>query len=137
MSRENVELVRRLYEAIERRDIATVLELYDPEVEADFSQSPYGELTGGTVVYRGHDGIRRLARDWNDAWESVEYSLTNVVDAGEHVISAVTYRGRGRSSGAEVERTDYAVWTVRQRRIIRVIWLLNRSDALKVAGLRE
>jgi ketosteroid isomerase-like protein len=37
MSRENVEIVRRLYEAINRRDPATVLELYDPEVEADFT----------------------------------------------------------------------------------------------------
>jgi ketosteroid isomerase-like protein len=33
MSLENVEIVRRLYDAVARRDVANVLALYDPEVE--------------------------------------------------------------------------------------------------------
>jgi ketosteroid isomerase-like protein len=37
MSQENVELVRRVYDAAARRDAATVLALYDPEVELDNS----------------------------------------------------------------------------------------------------
>jgi ketosteroid isomerase-like protein len=35
MSQENVEVVRALFDAAARRDSATVLALYDPEVEWD------------------------------------------------------------------------------------------------------
>jgi ketosteroid isomerase-like protein len=137
MSEENVEIVRRLYEAVARRDAAAVLSLYDSEVEADFSRSPQGRMTGGALIYRGHDGVRRMSRDWNEAWADVQYSIDELVDAGEHVISALTYRGRGRSSGAEVEQTDYPVWTIRDAKIARVVWLPTREEALEAAGLSE
>jgi uncharacterized protein len=137
MSQENVEIVRRLYEAIARHDVDAILPLYDPEVEADFSQSPQGGLTGGAVIYQGHEGIRRMARDWNEAWADVEYQIEELIDAGEHVLSALTYRGRGRSSGAEVEQTDYPVWTMREGRIVRVVWYTTRAEALEAVGLSE
>jgi ketosteroid isomerase-like protein len=35
MSQENVEIVRRVYDAVARRDAETVLSLYDPDVELD------------------------------------------------------------------------------------------------------
>jgi ketosteroid isomerase-like protein len=114
-----------------------VLSLYDPEVEADFSRSPQGNMTGGALIYRGHDGVRRMSRDWNEAWADVQYSIDELIDAGEHVISALTYRGRGRSSGAEVEQTDYPVWTIRDAKIARVVWLPTREEALEAAGLSE
>jgi ketosteroid isomerase-like protein len=50
MSAENVEIVRRVYQAVARRDTASVLELYDPDVEWDASRgTPVGELTGHSV----------------------------------------------------------------------------------------
>ncbi len=137
MSQENVEIVRRLYDAIARQDVAAVLSFYDPEVEADFSRSPQGALTGGALNYHGHEGVRRMSRDWNEAWANVEYEIVDLVDAGEHVISVLTYRGRGRSSGAEVEQTDYPVWTIRKGKIVRVVWLQTREEALEAAGLSE
>jgi ketosteroid isomerase-like protein len=137
MSEENVKVVRRLYDAIARGDSATVLSIYDPQVEADFSKSPQGDITGGTVIYHGHEGVRRMAHDWNEAWATVEYDLEELIDAGPHVIGAITYRGRGRSSGAEVERTDYPVWTIGDGKIVRVLWLATRKEALEAAGLSE
>ena len=137
MSEENIKVVRRLYDAIGQGNSASVLNLYDPEIEADYSESPYGDLTGGTLIYRGHEGMRRLAQDWNDAWATVEYDLVELIDAGPHVIAAVTYRGRGRSSGVEVERTDYPVWTIRDGKVVKVVWFRRREDALEAAGLSE
>ncbi len=138
MSQENFEVVRRLYEAIARRDADTVVALYDPEVTADFSASPMGFLTGGRgVVYHGHKGLQQLSRDWNEAWADVEYEIVDLSDAGEHVIGALTYRGRGRASGAEVEETDYPVWTIRDGKIVRVVWTRSRPDALEAVGPSE
>jgi hypothetical protein len=56
---------------------------------------------------------------------------------GEHVVSIETTRARGKGSGVEVELTQYGVWTIRERKIVRVAWLTSRKEALKAAGLSE
>jgi ketosteroid isomerase-like protein len=51
---ENVDLVRRSFEAMSAWDVDTLLRLYDPEVE-------FLPLTGTRVEsggYRGHEGVR-------------------------------------------------------------------------------
>jgi ketosteroid isomerase-like protein len=69
MSREDVEIVRRVYEAVARRDTATVLALYDPDVEWDFTRGPLADVMG-RGIYRGHDGLRSWFRAWYEAWEN-------------------------------------------------------------------
>ena len=83
---ENVGIVRRLYEAIAARDETTVLSLYHPDVVADFSESPEGDLMDKALIYRGHDGVRRLSRDWNESWADFPVApIDGLIDAGEHV----------------------------------------------------
>lgn len=137
MSQENVEIVRRVYEAIARGDTAAVLAAYDPEVEWEFSGSPFRDLFK-RVVYRGHDGLRSFIRErYEEAWESIEDHLDELIDAREHVVSVVTTQGRGLASGAEVELTHAGVWTIREGKIVRVAWVGTRDEALEAAGLRE
>ena len=135
MSEENVEIVRRVYEAAARRDPATVLALYDPEVELDPSRLQTVGLFDR--VYHGHDGLRSFFREWHEAWEGIEYDYDELIDAGERVISVVTRHGRGRASGAEVEWPLALVWTIRKGKVIRVVWFPTRADALEAAGVRE
>ena len=139
MSQGNVEVVRRVYEAAAQRDAALVFELYDPEVELDDSRLHIvGGVGAGSDVHRGHDGLRRFFRQWHEAWENVEYDFDELIDAGgEHVISVVTRRGRGRASGAEVERPLALVWTVRDEKVLRVVWFPSRDEALEAVGLSE
>jgi ketosteroid isomerase-like protein len=73
-------------------------------------------------VYRGHEGIRDFFRESNEAWENVEWDLEDLIDAGEHVIVLVTQRGRGLTSGAEVAGSAVGVWTIRNGKVVRVVW---------------
>ena len=137
MSRENVEVVRQVYEAAARRDAETVLALYNSNVELDNSRLPIGGLMGGGI-YRGHAGLRAFFREWHDSWDDIDYDYEELIDAGsEHVISVVTRRGRGRTSGAEVEVPLALVWTVRDGKVVRVVWYPSRADALEALGLSE
>ena len=135
MSRENVEVIRRLYDAIARRDSEAVLDLYDPDVEWDMSGYPYGEMM--TRRSRGHEALRAFWRDLYEAWEAYDHDVQELIDAGDHVVSIVTDRGRGRASGAEVRINAYGVWTIRDNKIIRSMWFRSRAEALEAAGLRE
>lgn len=138
MSRENVEVVRRVYEAARRRDAATVLALYHPEVELDPSRLGVAGLPGlGGGLYHGHEGLRNFFREWHEAWDSIEYDYEELIDAGEHVIAVVTRHARGRASGVEVESPFALVWTIREGKVIRVVWFLTRGDALEAVRLPE
>jgi ketosteroid isomerase-like protein len=137
MSQENVEVVRRVYEASARRDSATVLALYDRDCELDNTRGAFGDVTG-RGVYRGHEEIRRGFRELFEAWENYENECEELIDAGDQVISVSSARGRGRASGLEVEwKHEAGVWTVREGRIVRVVWFPTREEALEAAGLAE
>jgi len=136
MSRENVEIVRRLFDAVARRDAETVLSLYHPDVEWDGSRHRWGEVLAGPSRVHGHEGLRRWGRKYYEAWENLEDNIEELIDAGEHVVSVVTTRARGRASGVEVEwKHNAGVWTIEQGKIVRVVWFSTREEALEAAGL--
>jgi ketosteroid isomerase-like protein len=135
MSRENVEVVRQVFEAGVRRDSAAAFSLYDDALVWDVSRLEGVDFGGG--VYHGHDGLRRWFREWLVAWESVRNDLEEVIDTGDSVISFTTQRSRGKTSGVEVELKQYAVWTIQGGKVIRVVWFQKREEALAAAGLLE
>jgi|SRR5690242_2142534 len=137
MSRENLEIVRRAYEAAARHDTAAVLAEYDSEVVWDISQAPARNVIGEPHVFHGLDGLRSFFRQWYDAWKHVEPDLEELIDAGEKVVSVETTRARGRTSGANVELAHGAVWTIRESKITHVIWFGSREEAIEAAGLSE
>ena len=130
-----MEIVRRVYEA--RGDPEAVLTYYNPDVEFDASRFPFGRLVGGAGIYHGHQGLRRFFREYYSAWSEIEDDYEELIDAGESVISVVTARGRGRRSGVEVATSSAAVWTIRDGKIVRVVWFQTRDDALEAGGLSE
>ena len=135
MSEENVEIVRRIYEAGARRDSPTSLALYDPDVVWDVSK--LGVADFGEGIFRGREGLRRWFRHWYAAWEQARNDLEELIDAGEHVISVHTQRVQGRTSGIGVEVQQYGVWTIRAGKVTRVVWFTTRPEALEAAGLSE
>ncbi len=138
MSRENVEVVRQVYDAAMRRDNASVLSLYDPDVVWDMSRHPTAAVMGGGI-YRGHEGLSQWFGDWHEVLDDFETECEELIDVGdERVVSVATTRGRGRASGAEATyRRQAAIWTLRAGKIIRVVWFLGRDEALEAVGLRE
>ena len=60
MSRDNVEVFKRIVAAFNRRDLGAVLELSDADVEA---VPLLGDMEGD---YRGHTGMRRWWENLHD-----------------------------------------------------------------------
>jgi ketosteroid isomerase-like protein len=134
MSQENVEIVRRLFEAFNRlhegADVAShVAAHFDPDCE----YQPVEET--GTI--RGHDALTRWHERWFEAWDETMDEIDDVIEAGEMVVTAVRVHGRGRQSGMEISQRLFHVFEVRDDKILRVREYLDRHQALEAAGLPE
>ncbi len=130
MSQENVEIVRRAWEAFMRHDNEAALALYDPEVEL------HHPVDGS--VYRGLTGVRAYFRDWFDVWgEVLSNDAEEWIDAGDEVIAVMHVGARGRRSGVAVERREWHVWTLRDGKLRRLRIYATRAEALEAVGLSE
>jgi ketosteroid isomerase-like protein len=138
MSRENVELVRDLAQAFQRREHERVFEFYDPEIEWDASrmEAVVPDMGG---VYRGHGGVRTFWRRWLSAWKDLRFEIQEVRDAGDEVVLLIrNQRQWGRHSGIATEVAPYGyVFTVRDGRVVRSCIYPDQESALEAAGLRE
>ena len=134
MSQENVEIVKQVYEAATSRDRDAVFALYDLEVEWDASRNVLGEMIG-TGIYRGHHGLREWFLEWYEAWDEVEDTYIELIDADENVISVGTLKARGRESGLEARWQYAAVFTIHDGKILRVALMPTRAEALEAVGL--
>ena len=128
-----MEIVRRIYEAVDARDKETIFGLYDPEIELDFSASPFREVLN-QVVYRGFGEMRQFIAERNEVMEGPGDRCDDLIDAGDRVISVVTSIARGKSSGAEVQRVHYGVWSFSRGKVRRVAWYGSKEEALKAAA---
>jgi ketosteroid isomerase-like protein len=138
MSQENVEIVRRVFEAVARRDTASILALYDPEVEVHFSPGTLWHRMGEAGSYCGLEGLRAFDRELRQAFEDFETNCEELIEAGERVVSVSRYRARGRRSGIEVDGPpQFGIWTIADGQITRVDWFNTRGEALEAAGLSE
>src|SRR4051794_30224274 len=136
MSQENVEIVRGIYEAFARRDNATPFEMYAEDIVWDYSNARRSRL-GPKPVYHGHEGVREAWRDGLSAFNEFHFELEELTDAGDHVLATVRERNIGRASGAAVEATHFAVWTLAAGKVTRLQVFDERQPALEAAELAE
>jgi uncharacterized protein len=133
MSRANVEIIRRTYDAWRRNDPA-VFDAIDPGIE--LHPDPEAYWVGVNRTYRGHDGLAEYLRSVYEAFEDYRPEVERYLDAGDKVVTLAIEHGRGRGSGVEVESARTAhVWTIRDGKAIRLDLYLDRTTALKAVGL--
>ena len=133
MSEENVALLRRAVDAYNRRDVPALLEELDPEVQ--WHPALPGLLSRGVEVYRGHDGIIRMFRDFSDVLDEIHFEYSDVRDFGERVIAIGQLRTRGKASGAETVASYANVAEVRNGKGIRITGYLDPAEALEAVKL--
>jgi ketosteroid isomerase-like protein len=137
VSRENIELVRRVNEAHERGDFAAVFAAYDQEIEWHVARVA-SAVVGFDPLYVGHDGVRSFWRQWFSAWQTTSFEFEELIDAGDQVVVVMSQRMRGRTSGIELEWNSYAqVWTVREGKLTRAEFFPTRAEALEALGLED
>jgi ketosteroid isomerase-like protein len=129
MSHENVEIVRRVFDAVNRGDWDTVLAAYSPDtVWDDRDLRPEG------AVHRGIDAMREEMRSWFGTWSDYSQEIEQVFDAGEKVVVVVRESGTGKGSGAFMDQRVGVVITLREGLIERTTLYREPEAALAAVG---
>ena len=109
----NVELVRRLYAALEAIDLETILELFDADVEVH--QTP--ELPWGGD-FQGHDGLGRFFGLLRENITS-KVTIQTVYAAGDTVVQIGRTAGTVNATGAPFDVQEVHLLTVRDGKVVR------------------
>ena len=134
MSQENVEIMRRATEAINRRDREAWLALADPE--AEFRADPNWPES---ETVRGREAVWDITVSIAETWEQdPPVEIAEVIDAGDdRVVARFKRPVRGKASGVETDFDYWWVGTFRSGRILRNWWFADRANALEAAGLNN
>jgi ketosteroid isomerase-like protein len=91
-----------------------------------YDAPPEWLIAGMPSVYRGHAGLREWAAELREAWEILDHTPLEVVDAG---------KGRPPGTDALVRGRYYVVCTVRNGRIASGREYETRAEAMEAVGL--
>jgi ketosteroid isomerase-like protein len=133
MSRENVELTRKLIEAWNQHDADLWLSYAAPEIE----WMPAGPAAVEGAVYRGRDEVARgIAAVW-ETWDVFDFREGELRDLGESVLWLGRVKMRGSASGIELDQ-EFAIHSVAgDGKVTRVRTFLTWRAAREAVGLAE
>jgi ketosteroid isomerase-like protein len=134
MAPDVADVVRRSYDAFNRRDLDALLSLYHPGCLWDMT---HFEGWPDTPVYRGHEGLRKIFEEFYGAWDEVRVEPSDLLQIGPRLMVTCTLRVLGSASGAEVSLQFTQVGETRDGLIYIIDNYTNKSQAFEAAGLRE
>jgi ketosteroid isomerase-like protein len=134
MSEENVEIVRRAWDAFLRGDLDAMAREWAPDIVWEtehFRDWPENR-------YDGVEGVRRFLAEWRDLWPDQATVVEDIRLAPDgRVVALVHYRLTGRSSGLGAEMKAAQIVTIKDGKVVRLANYDDRSEALEAAGLAE
>jgi ketosteroid isomerase-like protein len=126
---DNIAVVRESFEAWNENDWERLARAYDPEVIVDPPEVwPEGETS------RGWEALRIEFERLKDSWEQERVEVHNVSEIGERVLAEMDWIAQGKASGVSVTTPMWAVFALRDSRIVRLKYFQSRESALEAAS---
>ena len=132
MSQENVEILRRGYNAWNRGDRDTAFEFLEPEFELKL---PEGGMNVGS--FQGREAVTKLLEGYLEVFDFFHMEPEEFFDADDRVAVFVHTPARGKGSGVEVQFRPAHLWTMRAGKAVRLEVFPEREKALEAVGLKE
>ena len=104
---EAADLVRLAFKRVNEGDIDGLLELCSPRITfQDVPEVP------GSRLYEGRDGVREWVEGVRDVSESLQFTISEIEERGDAVMTETSADMTGSRSGAEVGWRFWTVWRI-------------------------
>lgn len=121
-------VVGRVMDAYNRRDVEALLVDLDPDIE--WHPLLPVLLGGEATVYRGHEGVRAGITDLDDAFSELRAEVSEVRERDAEIVAIGRLHGRGKASGATTESPLTWVFEFRSGKVVRVREYVDPDEAL-------
>jgi ketosteroid isomerase-like protein len=128
MSREEIELLRHVYDDWAHGDFHSGRDLLDDDLEFRMG-GPYFEAARGKSVFE-----QQLV-EFLGTWTDYSIEAEEFVDAGDKVLVECHQHGHGKQSGTEIDARLFTVWTFRNHRVVGLEFFSDEQKARSAAGL--
>ena len=129
MTEQNVEFLRRGYEALQRGDLETFKSLSRERLDPEFE---FHHVWDGRV-FKGYEGTMEWLSDTRETWSDYKQEVDEIIDLGEHVVVVLGISAQGAGSGVPVAQEFAVVWTFDGERVVRARSFTSRAEALEAA----
>ncbi len=131
MSRENVEVVLDQFAAVNERDFPRAMSHYAEDVELVVASDAF--LESGT--FKGREAVGEWFGNWFRTFDSgYLFEIDEARDLGDLVYLLASHRGRGRTSGAEVQGQTGYLYRLWGGKIVRAELYSSGAEALAASG---
>ena len=132
MSQENVEIVRRAFDAFALQGVEGVIAF--AAADAVIHSMPEWP---DDAEYRGPEGLRKLAGQWAENFDEFGFDVHDVRDAGDSVVALLEMTGRIKGSGVPIREPIAAVYELTDGLFACTRYFSTWQAALEAAGLSE
>lgn len=130
MPEDNVAVVRKGLEALNRGDFAGMVETIAPDAELVPLK---GVLEG--VSYEGEQGLRRFMREMDEEWAEFQIDVRELRAIEDSVLVLGNFHVRGRASGMEVNVPAAWVCAMAGGKVRRIQAYTRPEEALHALGV--
>jgi ketosteroid isomerase-like protein len=131
MARVEEDVARRCIDTLARSDYDAWLALHHFECEF----TPLTAQAEGGEPYRGHAGCRAFWADVHAAFEDWRPLVEEVRGLDEALLLTIHFYGRGRTSGAPIDRRVWQVFRARDGQALW--WKIYPTEAAALAAISE
>jgi ketosteroid isomerase-like protein len=130
MSQDNIEIVRSVYEAVNRRDWDAAFRDAHPDFELKLQRFDPG-------AHRGRERIAKLFEDFLAAFDTVTWEPDQFFERDDVVVALITARARPRGVSDDLVMHNGHLWTIRDATIRSMQGFPDPAKALEAAGLAQ
>jgi hypothetical protein len=132
MSAENVAIIRSVYEAFAKGDVAGVLGAMSPEIVWQEAENfPYADRN----PYRGPEAVAAgvFARCIGE-WNGFAVRMNELIDGGDRVIALGRYSGEFKTTGRRMNPQAVHIWTLKDGKAIAFQQYIDTLDVARATG---
>lgn len=132
MSAENVAIIRGVYEAFAKGDVAGVLGRMSPDIVWHEAENfPYADRN----PYRGPEAVAAgvFARCIGE-WHGFGVRMNDLIDGGDRVVALGRYVGEHKATGRSMNPQAVHVWTIRDGKVVAFQQYIDTLDVARATG---
>jgi ketosteroid isomerase-like protein len=134
MSQENVEIVRPMYGAFNRRDWDAMFRRTDPEFAFTYRNPG---LTPDAGTRRGRDEVVAFAEEYGGAFDRLIWEPEEFFEREDRVVALVNVHSRPRGGDVDLVVQNGHLWTLHGGVVLSCESFPIPESALEAAGLSE